>query len=114
MMTRVICILALAATLGGCERAGIFQRNAPVFDGQRFRTQIKTERRDRQDFAVTVKQVSKSLEGAIAAAEYKAIQHCIQFFGTSEIDWTVGPDVDPQSLPVTNDSITLRGSCRDV
>lgn len=114
MMVRVLCILAMAATLGGCERAGVFQRNAPVFDGQRFRTQVKTERKNRQEFSVTVSTVSKSLKGAIAAGEYKAIQHCIQYFGTSDIDWTLGPDTDPATLPVVNDSITFRGACRDV
>ncbi|WP_417205086.1 hypothetical protein [Antarctobacter sp.] len=114
MMTRVICILALAATVGGCERVGVFNRNAPVFDGERFRTKVSSDRKNRQEFAVTVSTVSKSMKGAIAAGEYKSVQHCIQYFGTSEIDWTVGPDTDPQALPVTGDTITFRGRCRDV
>lgn len=114
MMTRIICILAVAATLGGCDRMGMFQRNAPVFDGERFRTKAKTERKNRQDFAITVSGVSKSMKGAIAAGEYKAVQHCIQYFGTSEIDWIVGPETDPQALPIAGDTLTLRGSCRDV
>ncbi|ASP21742.1 hypothetical protein ANTHELSMS3_03090 [Antarctobacter heliothermus] len=114
MMVRVICILAVAATLGGCERAGMFKRNAPVFDGERFRTTAKSERKNRQDFVINVSGVSKSMKGAIAAGEYKAVQHCIEFFGTSEIDWIVGPDTDPQALVVTGDNITFRGTCRDI
>lgn len=113
MMTRVLCILAMAATLGGCERAGIFKSNAPVFDGQRFRTVVKSQRRNRQDFTVTVYQVSKSVEGARASALYKATQHCIQFYGTSEIDWTVAPDAEGQSLRVVDDTLTFKGSCHD-
>ncbi|MEI4491865.1 hypothetical protein WAF00_14560 [Mameliella alba] len=113
MMTRVLCILALAATLGGCGRAGIFKSDQPMFDGQRFRTVVKTERKNRQVFAVTVHQVSKSVEGARAAADYKAKQHCIQYFGTSEIDWTVAPDADVQSLRIVDNTLTFRGSCHD-
>lgn len=112
MMTRVLCVVLIAAGLGGCERAGIFRSDQPVFDGQRFRGQVKTERLSRQNFTVTVFQVSKSAVGAVAAADYKAKQHCIQYFGTSEIDWIVGPDSRP--LPVAGDALTLRGVCRDV
>ncbi|WP_420325521.1 hypothetical protein [Mameliella sp.] len=113
MMTRVVCILALAATIGGCGRVGIFKSDEPVFDGQRFRAVVKAERKNRQVFTVTVHQVSKSVEGARAAANYKAKQHCIQYFGTSEIDWTVAPDADAQTLRVVDDTLTFRGSCRD-
>lgn len=114
MMGRVFCILALVATLGGCERAGLFKSNAPTFDGQRFRTKVSTERSNRQAFAVTVHGVSKSPEGARAAGAHKATQHCIQFYGTSDIDWVVGPEAEPAAMPVVNDAITLRGACRDV
>ncbi len=52
-------------------------------------------------------------EGARAAANYKATQHCIQFFGTSEIDWTLAPDADAQTLRVVDDTLTFSGSCHD-
>lgn len=112
MIMRGICLLLIAGTLGGCERAGFFKSNAPTFDGQRFRGAVKSDRKDRQDFTVTINQVSKSAEGAVGAARYKATQHCIQYFGTSDIDWSVGPDSTP--LPVVNDTLTLRGSCGDL
>jgi hypothetical protein len=83
-----------------------------MFDGQRYRGAVKSDRKNRQDFTVTINQVSKSIEGAIGSAEYKATQHCIQYYGTSDIIWTVGPDSTP--LPVVNDTLTLRGSCRDL
>lgn len=113
MMTRVLCILALAATLGGCGRAGIFKSDELVFDGQRFRSVVKSERKNRQVFTVTVHQVSKSVEGARAAADYKATQHCIQYFGTSEIDWTVAPNAEAQTLRAVDDTLTFSGSCHD-
>lgn len=112
MMTRVLCVVLMAASLGGCERAGIFRSDIPVFDGQRFRGQVKSERKARETFTVTINQVSKSAAGAVAAAEYKATQHCIKYFGTSDIDWIVGPEARP--LPVTGDVLALRGVCRDV
>jgi hypothetical protein len=112
MLIRALCLVLAAATLTGCERAGLFKDNSPTFDGQRYRGSVKSDRKNRQDFTVTINQVSKSVAGAVSAGEYKATQHCIQYFGTSDIVWTVGPDSTP--LPVTNDTLTLRGSCRDL
>ncbi len=111
-MKYVVMLGLVALSLSGCDRAGLFRDNVPLFDGQRFRGSVKSERTNRQVFTVTINQVSKSAEGAVAAADYKAKQHCIQYYGTSDIDWTVGPDSSP--LPVSNDTLTLRGSCRDI
>lgn len=113
-VTRVLCILLMAATLTGCGRIGLIKRDTPTFEGQRFSGRVSSERRNRQVFTVTVNGVSKSLEGAIASAEYRATQHCIQYFGTSDIDWTVGPETDRQALRIANDSLTFRGTCRDI
>ena len=57
--------------------------------------------------------VGALLAGARAAADYKATQHCIQFFGTSEIDWTLAPNADAQTLRVVDDTLTFSGSCHD-
>lgn len=111
-MMRALGILALTVSLVGCGGGKLFQNDAPTFDGKRFRGQVSVERENRQVFTVTIQEVSKSAEGAVGAAEYKAVQHCIQYFGTSDIDWQIGPETSP--LPVVNDTLTFRGSCRDV
>ncbi|MGP6085519.1 hypothetical protein [Antarctobacter jejuensis] len=113
-MKRAICLMMISVVLAGCGGGGkgLFHRDSPLFDGQRFGGSVKAARSDRQSFVVTINGVSKSPEGAIAAAEYKATQHCIEYFGTSDVDWQVGPQTTP--LPVSNDTLTLRGSCRDV
>lgn len=113
-MKRALFLLVLSTVLAGCGKGGdgLFHRDSPTFDGKRFGGSVKAARGNRQSFVVTINGVSRSPEGAVAAAEYKATQHCIQFFGTSDVDWQIGPDASP--LPVSNDSLTFRGTCRDV
>ncbi len=113
-MQRALCLMVISAALAGCGGGGkgLFHRDVPTFDGQRFGGSVKAARGNRQTFVVTINGVSRSPEGAIAAAEYKATQHCIQYFGTSDVDWQVGPETRP--LPVSGDALTFRGTCRDV
>ncbi len=112
-MLRVMLAGIVCLGLAGCDKLG-FGRDAPTFDGQYFRGSAKvTDRKDRQQFTATVRQVSKSLDGAVAAAEHEGVKHCIRYFGTSEIDWEVGPDTPREALPVSNDTLTFRGRCID-
>ncbi|MEN9062479.1 MULTISPECIES: hypothetical protein [Ponticoccus] len=113
-MVRVICLLLMVVSVAGCGRLGFGQGSKPLFDGQRYNSTARAvARSDRQNFVATARPVAKSLEGAIAAAEYEGIRHCITFYGTSDIDWRVGPDTPRSSLPITKNTVTLRGSCRD-
>lgn len=115
-MGRLAIIVMLGLAVSGCSNGGWFsQKNDPLFDGQRFSGKAKAQDQsiERQHFVATVKPVSKSFEGAREAAEHKGIRHCIEFFGTSEIDWEVGPNTDPAALVVENDSLTFMGTCRD-
>jgi hypothetical protein len=109
---KFLILLGLAAVLGGCGLLG--GGTQPVFDGHRFSAKARAlEWRDKQDFTVTVRGVSRSLTGALQAGEHAGIRHCITYFGTSWIDWTVGPDTDPAALVRDGDSLRLAGSCRD-
>ena len=54
------------------------------------------------------------IDGAIQAAEYQAVKHCIHLYGTSDIDWEVGPDTPKDQLSITSDSLTLSGRCKDL
>jgi hypothetical protein len=62
-------------------------------------------------FTATVSDVSQSLKGARQAAEYEGIKYCIEQYGNSKIDWTVGPDTAPESLRVVDDKLTFSGRC---
>jgi hypothetical protein len=113
-MLRVICILLMVVSVAGCSRLGFGQGSKPLFDGQRYSSSAKAlSRADRAQFTATARPVSKSLKGAIAAAEYEGIRHCITFYGTSDIDWQVGPGAAQGALPIQNNAVTLRGICRD-
>ena len=83
-----------------------------AFDGRYFKA--KAQPVDKKvtlaDFTVTVKGVSASYEGARAAGGYEGTRYCIEKYGTSKIDWAVGPDTE--GLSVIDDTITLRGTCQ--
>lgn len=114
-MKRTVGLLLLGVLLAGCGATkNLVSGDKPVFDGQRFRGGARVvERGDLSHFVSTVRPVSKSFEGAIRAAEYEGISHCIRYFGTSDIVWEVGPDTPPSGFVIDNDSLSLRGRCID-
>ncbi|AVO37207.1 hypothetical protein [Pukyongiella litopenaei] len=85
-----------------------------AFDGVYFRS--KTAAVDKKvtlaDFTTTVKGVSASFDGAREAGRYEGTRYCISNYGTSKIDWSVGPDTDPQRLTIVDDTLTFSGRCR--
>ncbi|MCT4557923.1 MAG: hypothetical protein N4A61_07675 [Pelagimonas sp.] len=121
MMMRLVLVSALVLTTAGCSSLsnlgvpGLQRRAIPTFDGHRFNVGVKTEgRKNQQAFVASVRGISRSPEGAIQAAAYHATRHCLKFYGTSDIDWTVGPDQDPATLAQGTDSLSLSGRCRDL
>lgn len=84
------------------------------FDGQYFRTKVKPvdKKRSPTEFTVEVNGVSASLDGAREAGRFEGIKFCITNFGSSRIDWAVGPDTAPEKLRVVDDRLTFAGRCR--
>lgn len=117
-MTRILMIAMIALAATGCSRLGFGQGGKPLFDGQSFRVSTKSERSDRQGFTISVSQVSKSPKGAVEAAKYEAVSHCIEYFGTSDYTWSLpemaGEEGEAASLPVSNDTLTVSGTCGDI
>lgn len=108
MMTRLLSIsvgLALVLTACGPDDDDL------LFDGKFFRTKVKSERGSRQQFIVTARPVSQSLEGAREASRHAAISYCIERYGSSDIAWLVGPDSEDADLPISDDTLTLQGTC---
>lgn len=98
--------LFLITALGAC---GLFKSDDRVlFDGLYFPTKASSARSDRQVFTVTVRNAARSLEGAQQAGEYQGIKHCIEFFGTSDIDWAV----PVSEVQLSGDSLSMSGQCR--
>ncbi len=84
-----------------------------LFEGHYYKAKAAPvdKKADRRQFVVTVPDVSVSLDGARAAGEYEGIRYCIANYGSSRIDWAVGPDTETDKLAVVNDRITFRGTC---
>lgn len=82
-----------------------------AFDGVFFRSNASNLDRLRDNFEVTVRPVSASLEGARDAGRHEAIRYCIKNFGSSDITWIAGPDAEDGTLNISGDRLVLRGTC---
>jgi hypothetical protein len=81
------------------------------FDGQFYTAKLRKVERQLDQFVVTVKPVSKSLDGAREAGRYEAVVHCVNLFGSSDIIWAAGPDAPEDQLNIEKDTLTLQGRC---
>ncbi|WP_368073646.1 hypothetical protein [Tateyamaria omphalii] len=107
MWTALLLIAVLLLTACNGRRS-----ERVAFDGQFFRANAsKVDRRQREQFEVTVSPVSASLDGAREAGRYEAIRYCIQEYGSSDIEWAEGPDAEDGTLRISNDRLLLRGTC---
>ncbi|SLN44793.1 hypothetical protein PSA7680_02273 [Pseudoruegeria aquimaris] len=99
-------LVAAVALLSACS-------NAPkqTYDGVAFKTKLSSERKARREFAVRVSPAAASVEGAKEAARHEAVRHCIKYYGSSDIDWRVGPDTPLGQLSIIEGAITFAGSC---
>ena len=106
---RGLVLISLCAGLAGC--GGYFNTNERIaFDGVQFRTKSETpDKDDKKVFLVSVRPATASLEGAREAGRYEGTSYCINQYGTSRIDWEVGPDTE--ELTVVDNTLTLRGRC---
>lgn len=104
--------MASLLAAAGCGQ-GLFNRS-PAFDNIRFRTPVSTESRlNRADFTVSVRGADRSIEGARQAAAYAGTQHCITYFGSSEIVWATDPRDDSVDIPLSGDDLVVSGQCQD-
>jgi hypothetical protein len=110
MRPAVLMTLLLIATLllTACSQR---REDRIKFDGQLFRASAKKVDKRRLDFEVVIRPVSASLEGAREAGRYEATRYCIGNFGTSDVEWIDGPDGEDGTFRVSNDRLTLRGTC---
>ena len=106
-MRNVVIFLCCGLVLAGCAS----RQDRFAFDGQYFRSSASRVDGDPQQIAITVRPVSASFEGALQAGRYEATRYCVQNYGNSAVDWVVGPDQDPGSYRIENDTLVLRGAC---
>lgn len=106
-MKRAMTVLVLTAALAAC---GSNDDRIP-FDGQIFNAKAKKVEGQFDTFTVTVKGVSKSLDGARQAGEYEGVRYCVNTYGNSDIAWTVGPETPAEQLRIENDTLVYSGVC---
>lgn len=85
---RSAALLALCVLAVGCGRS-----DRVTVEGQRFSARAVASGADRHDFAVTVRQRGAPLDTLRAAAAQAGINYCIRTYGSSDIAWTVAPEV---------------------
>lgn len=105
----VFGLAALVVLIAGCTK----KDERVLFDGLYFKAKAAPVDRKKTlaEFVVSVQDVSQSLEGARAAGGYEGTRYCIANYGTSRIDWTVGPETEPQQLVIDKDTLSFRGTC---
>ena len=110
-MTRLIIVGAIAmALLAGCNN----RKNQLAFDGQYFRTKVAKVDKQRDVFTVRIRDVSRSLDGAREAGRHAGVSYCVENYGSSKIDWQVGPDTPPEELEIIDDTLMFQGVCPTV
>ncbi len=104
-----LIILALVTTglVAGC----IAQKDRVLFDGKYFGTKVSKVDKQRDVFQVTVNDVTKSIDGAREAGRHAGNSYCVKNYGSSKIDWTVGPDTPPEQLRIVGDKMVFQGTC---
>lgn len=82
------------------------------FNGKFYPTKERAANKsDRKEFVVTVRRASQGEAGARAAGEHGGMRYCLKNYGTSEIEWIVGPDAPAGTFDVSKNSIAMRGKC---
>jgi hypothetical protein len=107
-MKAITLTLAALVALGGC---GTKRINNYAFEGEFYQTRTQSSRADRKAFVATARPLSKGLEGARQAAAFEGTKHCLDYYGTSLIDWATGPDTDDEALEIEGDTLVYRGRC---
>jgi len=109
---RLAVLLGLVCgLLAGCGDR--LKRDRMSFDGQVYRSSAKKADDDRRNFVVQVRPVSASFAGAQQAGQFEGTVYCVENYGSSAIDWQIGPDQEPDSYAIENDTLVLRGTCTE-
>ena len=102
-----LSLITLVMLAGCTERA-----KRVYFDGKHFPTREKAVSKDARDqFVVTVRRADQGLDPAREAGRHGGSKYCIKNFGTSEIEWSSGPDDPAETLQISNGALVLTGRC---
>ena len=104
----IVCLLAATLVLTACNRR---KKDDVSFEGFYFKSRAeKVSKEERDHFVAEVLNANQSLDGAREAGRHAGVSYCIKEYGTSTIDWVIGPDAE--SIIPVDDRIKLEGYCR--
>ncbi|MCW8842024.1 MAG: hypothetical protein OQK00_01275 [Rhodobacteraceae bacterium] len=107
----LVCTVAIVA---GCAnlRDRVSRSERVTFDGLYFPASVDRIDRDNRDhIKVYVQKPRQSLKAAREAGRFEAVKYCIKEYGTSQIDWINGPDVEDAALVFDRERLVFEGKC---
>ncbi len=107
-MRMLVVLMASTLLLSACTE----KDKRVYFSGNYYPTKAKKAKGDREAFTVTVRRASQGIEGAREAGRHGAIRYCVETFGYSGIDWSVGPDDNAAITAGSKGSLVMKGRCR--
>ncbi|MEM8823932.1 MAG: hypothetical protein AAGF30_10020 [Pseudomonadota bacterium] len=88
------------------------RRGVVEVSGIRFRTRVTATSEDRRSFNTSTPGAVQAPQAAAEAGRTQAITYCLRTFGGSQIQWTVGPDVEPEDIVLDEaGTLILAGRC---
>ena len=110
MKTTLAAIALGTMLLGACTDS----KNQLRFDGQYFRPKVAKVDGQRHVFTVRIRDVARSLDGAREAGRHAGVSYCVENYGSSKINWSVGPDTLPDALTIEDNTLVFQGVCPQV
>ena len=116
----ILGLIALSVTAcsklqGGLSNLGVgggsVKRAHVEIDGTRYKAKANTTKGAPRDFTISVTPAAANPAGAVEAGRYEATRFCLLTFGGSDKEWTVGPDTPIRNIPISDNTMTLRGRC---
>jgi len=103
-----VALLAAGLALTGCAK----KKDRIFFEGNYYPIKVRAvDKSDRQAFTLSVRRADQGLKGARAAGLHGGKTYCLENFGTSEIEWTVGPDAPARALGAESGGLSMSGRC---
>lgn len=107
----LIATTALSACGDNWRASFKSKRERVLFEGYQYKAKAnKVSKEERDHFEVVVSRANQNLTGARQAGGFEAVKYCIKEYGTSKMDWVIGPETET-IIPV-DDKIRLEGYCR--
>ena len=101
----IILAVVSAVMVAGCTA----QKDRILFDGKYFSAKVSKVNKQRDVFQVTVKDPAKSIDGAREAGRHAAVSYCVKNYGSSDIEWSIGPDTE--QLTIVDNKLVFQGKC---